>query len=132
MGARGKGAEMAILHEKWFPDSRMERGDTLFSRLTAFKLDMQSDGNLVLYTEHMRPLWASGTVGTGFFARMQSDGNLVVYDVADRPVWASDTPGNPGAFLWCQDDGNLVLYQGGVDPRPETALWATNTCAGCG
>jgi hypothetical protein len=31
----------------------------------------------------------------------------------------------------CQDDGNLVIYKGGHTPHPSTALWATNTCAGC-
>jgi hypothetical protein len=37
---------------------------------------MQLDGNLVLYTANMVPLWGSDTVGRGFYAVMQTDGNL--------------------------------------------------------
>ncbi len=121
---------MAVFHEVLVPGTRMERGDTLLSRLTAFRLDMQHDGNLVLYTVGNAPLWASNTVGRGFYAVMQTDGNLVVYDLADQPVFASDTWGNDGAVLVCQDDGNLVIYRGGVPWSPDTALWATNTYAG--
>jgi hypothetical protein len=120
---------MAIFQDILRPDTRMDRGDTLLSRLTAFRVDMQFDGNLVLYTVGNAPLWASDTVGRGFFAVMQTDGNLVVYDVANHPVFASNTDGNPGAFLVCQDDGNLVIYRGGVNPSPGTALWATGTNA---
>jgi hypothetical protein len=123
---------MTTFKDRIFPDTRMNRGDTLISFLGAFHLDMQTDGNLVLYRPAMIPLWASGTVGNGDFARMQSDGNLVVYDLAGRPVFASNTAGNPGAFIICQDDGNLVIYRGGQVPHPSTAIWSTNTCAGCG
>ena len=121
---------MAIFTDELLPDTRMNHNDKLNSTLGAFHLDMQDDGNLVLYTVGMVPLWASNTVGNGQFAIMQTDGNLVVYDFAERPVFASGTHGNPGAFLRCQDDGNLVIYK---EPHPAhagRAIWATNTHAG--
>ena len=107
----------------------MNHGDRLRSPLGAFHLDMQFDGNLVLYTVGMVPLWASNTMGNGGFAVMQGDGNLVVYDLANNPVFATNTQGNQGAVLLCQDDGNLVVYRGGQQPQPSTALWATGTNA---
>jgi hypothetical protein len=64
---------------------------------------------------------------------MQTDGNLVVYAgpsngmgvVRGSPaIFASGTNNNPGAFLRMQDDGNLVVYS--VDG---VALWATGTNA---
>jgi hypothetical protein len=122
-------AGAAVFHEVLPPGTRLNPGDTLFSRRNDFRLDMQTDGDLVLSTADMVPLWASNTAGEGTYAVMQVDGNLVVYDVADRPVFASGTDGNPGAFLVCQDDGNLVIYRGGAPPSPATALWATGTHA---
>ncbi|HUC21481.1 MAG TPA: hypothetical protein VMA73_02125 [Streptosporangiaceae bacterium] len=41
---------------------------------------------------------------------MQTDGNVVLYTNSNAPVWASNTNGNPGAFLRCQSDGNIVIY----------------------
>jgi hypothetical protein len=111
---------------------QLNPGDVLFSRLKAFQLVMQSDGNLVLYAtddsvfpdfKYVNLVWASGTTppnmqGTaGAFCKMQNDGNLVIYDsTGNVPLWHSGTEGNPGAFLRCQDDGNLVIIapNGGV------------------
>jgi hypothetical protein len=130
-------------------------GDFLYSPTRAFRLGLQDDGNLVLYTlddfdpaivqyasfrgeifdaaleiaTYNRPIWATGTNGTN--ARswiMQSDGNLVVYQGQGgqgSPVWASNTDGNGGATLVCQDDGNLVIY--GWEGG---AIWSTNTYSG--
>ncbi|NES87834.1 MAG: hypothetical protein F6K08_01750 [Okeania sp. SIO1H6] len=41
---------------------------------------------------------------------MQADGNLVIYADGGRVLWASNTHGNPGAFLAIQQDGNVVVY----------------------
>lgn len=86
-----------------------------------FNLDVQSDGNVVLYFLGNGPLWATHTSGGGHTLAMQSDGNLVLYDAASKPVWSSGTYGHPGATLAVQNDGNLVVYQG------TTPLWASNT-----
>ncbi len=53
------------------------------------RLEMQFDGNLVLYTPGGRPIWSSGTVGrANSFLVMQNDGNAVIYFPQD-PVWSS-------------------------------------------
>jgi hypothetical protein len=129
---------------------RLEAGGSLYSALGAFRLTMQSDGNLVLYqiddmqipgdvtpillhTEgpqdvYHNAIWETGTnlpshdTGTGAYCLMNADGNLVVYDEADRPCFQSGTKGHPGAFLRCQDDGNLVVYT-----RDNKALWHSQT-----
>ena len=87
-----------------------------------YTLIMQLDGNLVLYENKNRPVWATNTDGSGAtVAIMQADGNLVLYDNASRPIWSSNTHGNANSVLVLQDDRNLVMYQGN---RP---IWASNT-----
>lgn len=88
-----------------------------------FLLDMQTDGNLVVYVVGGGPRWNSGTYGRpGDWLVMQSDGNLVIYDVHGNPIWASGTFGNPGAFAVMQSDANFVVYS--PTDRP---LWASNS-----
>ena len=71
-----------------------EKGSPLWATQTHGKastsVEMQSDGNLVLY-DGSTPLWSSGTHGNaGATLWLQDDGNAVVY--ADpRPLWASGT-----------------------------------------
>jgi hypothetical protein len=118
----------------------LQTGESLASdgRITAnsnaYRLIMQSDGNLVLYaSEHTVPqnaIWSSNTCNKSPFIGpygliMQDDGNLVVYDAYSRPVWASDTchKGARPHRLVMQDDGNLVIYDGNNQPT-----WASNTC----
>jgi hypothetical protein len=87
-------------------------------------LDMQTDGNLVLYHDGYGALWSTGTQGTsGYAAKMQSDGNFVLYDHYSQALWNSGTQGHPGASLWVQPDGNLVIYPSGGG----AALWNTGT-----
>jgi hypothetical protein len=57
-----------------------------------YRLVMQGDGNLVLYTPGNVPVWATGTSGLNAFLVLQADGNMVLYDdppSGPRPVWAS-------------------------------------------
>jgi hypothetical protein len=118
-------------------------GDVLSSPRGLYRLDMQSDCNLVLYTwEFWRghdyrsglrnvfntvvafnPIWATDTSWKSSECRavFQGDGNLVVYDWQGRVMWASGTY-SPGAVLRMQDDGNLVIYD-----RWGRPVWATNT-----
>jgi len=92
---------------------------------------MQSDGNVVLRNSASAPLWRTGTGGgqfnpAGFI--MQTDGNLVLYDTSGQYHWASKTPGNPGAFLNVQDDGNLVVYRAGsTSQTANNSLWSSGT-----
>jgi hypothetical protein len=116
----------------------LHRGDNLFSATRAFKLTLQSDGNLVLYViddgalpvdisqgKYLVPLWWTRTQGTdASHCEMQDDGNLVLYDDSGRVFFSSGTQGHGGSFLRLQDDGNLVVYS--FDGH---ALWSTQTNA---
>jgi hypothetical protein len=94
----------------------------LYSNDGVFRVVLQSDGNLVVYDDQNKALWASGTNGKAVSrCIMQTDGNLVIYGY-NNAIWASNTNGNRGAYLSMQDDGNLVIYLPGGRP-----IWATNT-----
>jgi hypothetical protein len=103
----------------------LARGQSLGSCNGAYRLVMQSDGNLVSYFGGS-VVWASNTAGRGGdHLVMQSDGNLVMYPASGGAVWATNTSGHSGAYFRLQNDANLVVYSG------STALWATNTyCEG--
>jgi len=59
---------------------------------------------------------------------MQADGNLVVYDPSGHALFASNTSGNQGAYCRMQDDGNLVIYrQGTASPLWQTNTSATES-----
>lgn len=107
-----------------FANELLFGGERIWSCNGSYYLEMQTDGNLVLYkASNGRALWSSGTFGsTGYAAIMQPDGNLVVYDMFDQPLASTGTFGRPGAYLAVQDDGNLVVYT-----QDAVALWASNT-----
>jgi hypothetical protein len=97
----------------------LQVGQELWSPNAQFMLEMQSDGNLVLYRmSDSKPVWRTGTQEKGAKRLvMQSDGNLVLYTDSGKAVWASGTVGKTGSVLGLQDDGNLVIYQG------KTPVW---------
>jgi hypothetical protein len=94
-----------------------------------FHLDLQSDGNLVLYDPNGQWLWASWTQGKPVGAAvMQSDGNFVIYDHNyQHALWNSRTWIYPGATLILQDDGNLVIYDNSGIHNSQHAPWNTGT-----
>jgi hypothetical protein len=97
-------------------------GQSLASCNGDYTLDMQGDGNLVLY-QNGTALWASNTAGTAADeAIMQGDGNFVLDSSSGSALWSSGTAGNDGASLVVQNDGNVVVYS-----ASGAALWATGT-----
>lgn len=105
------------------PGERLVHGQSLRSNNGRYVLEMQDDGNLVLYAPGHIATWASGTDGEReCVAVMQDDGNLVVIAAGNRPVWASGTDGERECVLFVQDDGNLVIRAAGNRP-----VWATAT-----
>lgn len=99
-----------------YPGQRIETADR------RFKLILQGDGNLVLYSP-TKALWATGTDGRQVsFLAMQGDGNLVLYDKNFSPLWSSRTADRGSLRLIMQSDGNLVLYN-----RFNTPFWNTET-----
>lgn len=85
-------------------------------------LDMQTDGNLVIYDGNT-PNWSTNTHGiNGGYAYMQADGNFVLYDWNGVARWHTNTTYNYWSRLIMQNDGNLVLYRSDNYP-----LWWSNT-----
>jgi hypothetical protein len=85
-----------------------------------YHLDVQKDGNVVLYGP-VHALWQSGSGGKQQSRlELQSDGNMVVYGWNNQPLWWSGTGQRDKLIL--QDDGNLVLYNGLMQP-----LWWSGT-----
>ena len=110
------------------PGNQLGIGAALESPNKRFRLDMQSDGNLVLYKEpEHRPIWHTNTVGKGGFrANLQHDGNFVVCTESSVPIWNSRTQDIGSKYLKVQDDGNLVIY--GIDYyRLRHVQWSTCT-----
>lgn len=110
-------------------------------------LSMQTDGNLVLYTDG-KATWSSKTAGnSGARAVLQNDRNLVVYSKAGRALFATATTTcssvrvgavgtgtlvsggilkSNGYTLTMQTDGNLVLYS------PRRAVWSSGSAGNAG
>jgi hypothetical protein len=89
-----------------------------------YRLTLQTDGNLVLYSNTSGdPLWSSRTFGKpAYRLDMQPDGNLVLYSFANQALWNSGTAHRGYSRLVMQQDGNLVLYD--KHSRP---TWHTHT-----
>ena len=106
----------------------LQGGQYLESPNNQYALDMQTDGNLVIYNRNGP--FKYGTSGNpGAFLRLQSDGTLTVMNAANTQVLWQPNPSTTGAVeatLTMQDDGNLVLYgsngKGGV-----SAVWQSGT-----
>ncbi|WP_328420350.1 mannose-binding protein [Streptomyces sp. NBC_00443] len=83
------------------------------------RMVMQTDGNLVVYNEQSKPIWASMTFGQNHRAIFQPDGNLVIHNAEDRPIWASQTWGREGAQLVLRADAKVVIVHNG------NVVWST-------
>lgn len=64
-------------------------GQSLTSPSGAYRLIMQSDGNLVLVNASSAPLWWTSTASPGASAVLQEDGNFVVYAAGGGALWSS-------------------------------------------
>ncbi|NVJ60249.1 MAG: DUF5011 domain-containing protein [Gammaproteobacteria bacterium] len=94
-------------------NQRLNVGEQIESSNGAYRLTMQTDGNLVLYTSNGSPVWASGTNGTAATrVTLQGDGNLVIRDAGGAAVWSSKTAGSGVTRLTINNDGRLGLYAG--------------------
>ena len=102
---------------------KMNAGSKFYSDSRRCYIELQTDGNLVLYREFDRKVfWASGTHGDIPNVQFQSDGNLVMYDKGGSAVWSSGTHNKGAKRMVMQDDGNFVLYDG-----DDKAVWSTRT-----
>jgi hypothetical protein len=100
------------------PGEMLTPGHSRLSHNRKYRLQMQTDGNLVLL-QGKKALWNSGTYGhPGATFSFQHNGNLVIHSVKGTVLWQSGTHGTMTRLL-VQDDGNLVLYHGKI------AHWST-------
>jgi CHAP domain len=106
----------------------MRPGTSIRSNNQCFRLDAQTDGNLVLYNvPAQKAIWNSGTNGRSVkHTVFQNDGNLVIYDTNNSPIWNTGPRAGATRFT-VQDDGNFVMYN-----SQGQALAATNTNQPCG
>lgn len=103
----------------------LSQGEYLMSPNEKFRLVLQGDGNLVLYSVTTgRPLWNTRTSHTAASKLyMQSDGSLVLYQFnPTKALWNTRTYRTAASKLYLQDDGNLVLYTSSNKPA-----WDTHT-----
>ncbi|MEZ0469406.1 hypothetical protein [Luteimonas salinilitoris] len=118
------------------PEEVLVRGDRMFSENGQYRLDFQSDGNLVLYrTSNGVALWSSNTHGTP--VTMLRFGELYTGSVGCYPeveahstqLFLTEGADNTWPYHWCvsgtreafypegptrlilQDDGGLYLWQ---------------------
>lgn len=91
----------------------LRRGMTVWSANGEYRLSLQTDGNLVLYSKAGRALWANYQFDTAH-AIMQIDGNFVTYRSNGTANWSTRTWGSGATRIEVQSDGNLVVYAGTV------------------
>jgi pimeloyl-ACP methyl ester carboxylesterase len=91
------------------PGERLYPGSEIRSANGAYQLRYQADGNLVVYGPSGPIWNSATHGTSAGHLEMQWDGNLVLYDGASQPVWASGTAGFPNAYLTVENAGHLVI-----------------------
>lgn len=122
------GERVASLGDRLASGSELLSGQRLLSADGRFSLEMQSDGNLVLYSwtsqsTHI-PTWSSKTNGrAGSRLSFQPDGRLVIYDKFGQPIWSNGQTRKVGGDyrLVLRNTGDLVAYDG------TTEYWSSMT-----
>lgn len=137
----------------WTSNTFANEIDVLFLEKRGQYLELQNDGNLVMYTESGKPVWSIGTdtqasnmlvhlnldvpyeqslarsgyllSATGKFKLLLNDDGFLTLSDAKSGVriWEPHTNGKAARELRMQADGNLVLY-GGFEMDP---VWASDT-----
>lgn len=125
-------AESTIPHP---PSESLKSGEMLLrnnflrSPSGRFKLEMQGDGNLVVY-DGTEPIWASNTTWPypGVRVTMQQDGNFVMLADYNKVSWETRTAskGNAGAALTLRDNGNVTID---VNGRRVWTSWSARRTA---
>lgn len=93
----------------------LNSGSCLRSNNGRFLLNMQGDGNLVLYDiDKLVQLWATATAGksVSYAAVDGNSGSLELFDFSGRIVYSNNLNYGSGIyFLLVQDDGNFTLQK---------------------
>ena len=99
---------VSVVANPLYPNTTLNRGQSIQSPLKKYNLIMQTDGSLVMYRADGTKRYAMAKYGQ--YAIMQGDGNFVEYGTGGVALFNTGTWGNPNALLYIQDDGNLVVY----------------------
>lgn len=87
------------------------QGQQLVSANGWYRLILQNDGNLVIYSKGGSFVWSTQTQGSGAVRlSMQADGNLVLYRSNGTFVWNPGMSLGAGQYAVLQNDGNFVVY----------------------
>jgi hypothetical protein len=98
--------------------SALLTGGSIRSASGRAKLEMQTDGNLVLQitnapndaAPHWITKWESQSK-SGYRARLETNGALRVYSASDRIVFDSQTSHFMNTFLTFNDAGRVMIYR---------------------
>ncbi|XP_040902996.1 mannose-specific lectin-like [Toxotes jaculatrix] len=96
-------------------DEELRQGDCLISENGNYKAVFQEDGNFVIYT-WAPVWASDTYGKSPFRILLQQDANLVMYTKEDKPVWASGSysaDGNSRMRLTMSNEGQLVLDRNG-------------------
>jgi hypothetical protein len=110
----------AATGDRMTPNLTLGRGMFLKSSDGRFTLQMQTDGNLVLYSPSAA-VWASNTANMDYVV-FQGDGNLVGYRDGQSPlaVWSSGTPNQGATSVILENWGRLAIKN-----SPGSNVWTT-------
>jgi hypothetical protein len=106
---------------------KLEPGWSIYAPGEEYRLEMQTDGDLVLDNDSGTKIWSSETSSAGAYAAFQTGGNLVVYSTTGTALWQSKTTGNSGATLALGSDGNIV-----IDSSAGMELWSSDSTGNAG
>ncbi len=136
-----------------YPGDYLFGGQGIVSTGCYYHLDMQLDGNLVVYagaggspsqkifststnahqvcpSDPLAPwgLTSCSETQPGWYATLQADDNFVVYGNYDTVLWASNTNDSTAyQELNMQNDGNLVLYRWNQETDSWASRWSSAT-----
>jgi hypothetical protein len=73
-------------------------------------LYVSTDGRMVINVVGRKVWISKNTPTPGGYVDMQRDGNLVIYSASGKAVWSAHTNGHPGAHLSLEPNSNLVVW----------------------
>ncbi|KAG5666764.1 hypothetical protein PVAND_014774 [Polypedilum vanderplanki] len=119
---RAEGTTNFIQGDKLAIDQCLVEGFSLKSANGEFFLNMQTDGNLVIYTTAKNvPIWATNTATLGGKrVCMQQDGDFNIYSQSNNLIWSSKTKGKSGIYVKLQNSGNLEMFT-----KADKKVWET-------
>lgn len=134
--ARADGSEFWGVHPRadlLGSGAAIRPGQTLYSTGLQYRLALQTDGNLVLYSVTNVPVWTTSTSGTMSALTMQTDGNLVLRAADGRVVFHTSTPGRAGATLAVTNGATAVVGVGAAvawrSPAKVGTIWRNQVLA---